>query len=110
MLSGNQGKDIFVYKTVEVSTLAAMDTISAFDGAAGDRINLKTIDAQSGSNANDEFDFIGDAAFSGKAGELRFEVATDATTLYGDVDGDGNADLAIQFDTALSLRERDFVL
>jgi Ca2+-binding RTX toxin-like protein len=110
MLAGNQGKDIFVYKTVEVSTLTSMDTISQFNGVAGDRINLKTIDANSGTNANDEFDFIGDAAFSGKAGELRFEVSADATMLYGDVDGDGNADLAIHFDTVLSLRERDFVL
>jgi hypothetical protein len=48
MLLGNQGKDIFVHKPVEASTLSDMDTISAFDGAAGNRINLKTIDAESG--------------------------------------------------------------
>ncbi|MDB5550714.1 MAG: hypothetical protein JWL86_698 [Rhizobium sp.] len=30
--------------------------------------------------------------------------------LYGDTDGDRNADLAIKLDTALSLRERDFAL
>ncbi|CAN7223235.1 heme acquisition protein HasA [Rhizobium sp. LjRoot254] len=110
ILSGNQGRDIFVYKSVEASTLSDMDTISAFDGAAGDRINLKRIDAEIGSSTNDAFDFIGEAAFSGKAGELRFEVSLDTTMLYGDVDGDGNADFAIQFDSLLSLHERDFVL
>lgn len=46
---------------------------------------------------------------SGKAGEFRFEVSVDATMLHGDTDGDGNADIAIKFDTVLSLRERDFV-
>jgi len=110
MLAGDRGKDIFTFRSSEASTMTAMDTISSFSGAAGDRINLKAIDAESGSSANDAFDFIGEAAFSGKAGELRFEVSADATLLYGDIDGDGNADLAIQFDTVLSLRERDFVL
>ncbi|WP_258157727.1 M10 family metallopeptidase C-terminal domain-containing protein [Rhizobium sp. TH2] len=108
MLSGKQGKDILVHKAVEASTLREMDIISAFDGAAGDRTNLKTIDAESGSRTSDAFDFIGEAAFSGKAGALHFQVSGDTTTLY--VDGDGSADFAIQFDRLLSLRERDFVL
>jgi Ca2+-binding RTX toxin-like protein len=110
LLSGGKGKDILVFKSVEDSTEGAADTISTFNGASGDRIHLKAIDAISSTEANDAFDFIGSDDFSGKAGELRFETIDGSTWLYGDVDGNGLADLAILFDTSLSLRERDFVL
>ena len=41
------------------------------------------------------FAFIGNAAFSHQAGQLRFESAGGQTAIYADVDGDGYADMQI---------------
>lgn len=109
-LSGGKGKDIFVFKSAGDSTPESADTIFGFSGASGDRVHLKAIDADSDTEANEAFAFVGASAFSGDAGELRYETVEGSTRLYGDVDGDGVADFAIMFSTSLSLRERDFVL
>ena len=109
-LTGAGGKDVFIFKSVAQSTLDEADTISGFKGSAGDRIHLKAIDADSTAQGNNAFDFIGTDAFSGKAGELRYESAEGSTWIYGDVDGDGAADLAIMLNGSLSLRENFFVL
>lgn len=109
-LVGAKGKDFFVFNSTEDSTAEVADTISGFNGASGDRIHLKAIDADIGTETDDAFDFVGTAAFSGEAGELRYEVVDGLTWLQGDVDGDGSADLAVMFNSSLSLRESDFVL
>ena len=59
-----------------------------------DRIDLSAIDAIAGT-ADDAFAFIGTAAFSNQAGQLRFEAADGLVHIFGDVDGDGIADLHI---------------
>ncbi len=52
------------------------------------------------------FDYIGDGAFSGTAGELRF----DKGVVQADVDGDGVADMEIYVTGASTLAEDDFIL
>jgi serralysin len=70
------------------------DTIADFVSGQ-DRIDLSAIDAIRGTEANDAFTWIGAAAFSNQAGQLRV-VATDShTRIDGDTDGDGIADLII---------------
>jgi hypothetical protein len=69
------------------------------DLQSGDIIDLSDIDANQNVAGNQAFTFVGDAAFSNVAGELR---AT-ANLVQGDVNGDGIADFQInltQLETA----------
>lgn len=94
-LTGGGGNDIFLFRTLADSTAKASDTLEDFVSAS-DRIDLKGIDAIAGTPADEAFGFIGAAAFSGQAGELRYA----GGFLQGDVDGDGVADLRIELKAA----------
>jgi len=108
VLSGGTGGDRFVFSDPRHGT----DRILDFDAAEGDRILLRKIDADTATAADDAFVFIGDAAFSGTAGELRAK-ATDGGTVQrieGDVDGDGVAELTIDVVTEATATAGWFIL
>ena len=109
-LYGGGGKDVFVFKSLSDSTLnsAIRDTI--FDFTADDKVDLSAIDANSKTSANDAFTFIDTKAFSGKAGELRYDKQASGTYIYGDVDGNKVADFAIRLDDAVVLKSGYFIL
>ena len=75
----------------------------------GDIIDLSAIDAISG-GADDAFTFIGTAAFSNTAGELRYVLQPGPYLVEADVTGDGIADLRIQVDPNHALTANDFLL
>ena len=66
-----------------------------------DKIDLSTLDAKTATKKNDAFQFIGTAAFTGAAGQLRYETvdlagtAGDYTKIIGDLNGDKIADFEI---------------
>jgi serralysin len=60
-----------------------------------DKIDLSGIDAVVGTEANDAFAWLGAGAFTGVAGQLRAEVLGDHVHIFGDMNGDGRADLHI---------------
>ncbi|MEW9617774.1 cadherin domain-containing protein [Shinella sp. S4-D37] len=103
-LSGGAGKDMFVFNSVSDSSVKASgrDTIFDFDGKGGDRIDL--------SGFGQSFSFVGTDGFSGKAGELRYDKTASDTFVYGDVDGDGKADFAIQIASSTTLLKEYFLL
>lgn len=112
ILAGGEGADRFVFDDGDFAGLSNVDSdrITDFDQAQGDRINLSQVDAILG-GTDDSFEFVGDAAFSKTAGELRFEHFGNAVTMiYGDLDGDGNADFAIRLDGIHQLVAADFIL
>ncbi|WP_019905744.1 hypothetical protein [Methylobacterium sp. 77] len=111
-LKGNTGADTFVFKTLADSTVSSTgrDTILDFKPGQHDTIHLKSIDAISGTSANDAFSFIGDAAFTKHAGELRAVVSGSNTLVSGDVDGNGKADFSILLKGIVELHTTDFVL
>lgn len=111
-LYGGADKDAFIFTSVQDSTVAASgrDTIFDFSKAQGDRIDLSSINAKLSTAKNDAFTFVGAAAFSKKAGELRFKDKMDGTYIYGDVDGNGKADFTIHLDSAILLEKGDFIL
>lgn len=111
-LYGGAGKDTFVFKAVSDSTVSSSgrDTIFDFSGKGGDIINLSAIDAVSGKSGNQAFSFIGEDAFSGKAGQLRYVEKASDTYIYADINGDKKADFAIHLDDALSLNKGYFIL
>src|SRR3546814_11618046 len=69
--------------------------IADFSSAQGDRIQLAMLDANSHTVANDQFSFIGSDAFSGEAGQLRYEVASGSAPVCGDVNGEGVFDFML---------------
>jgi hypothetical protein len=68
---------------------------------------LSAIDANSKTSKDDPFNFIGSGAFSGKAGELRYD---GAGHLLGDVNGDGIADFSLALTVTGILDASDLVL
>ncbi|WP_244475809.1 calcium-binding protein [Methylobacterium sp. Leaf93] len=97
LLYGRGGADTFVFKDVTDSDVAigGRDIVKDFDFAAGDRIDLSAIDANSGLAGDQGFQFVGTEAFSGEAGELRMKFGGGNTLLQGDTNGDGAADFAV---------------
>ena len=96
------------------STFAATrngaDIITDFSRAEGDRINLRQVDANADVGGDQNFAFIGDAAFSGAAGELRYAHAQGNTYIEGDTNGDGSADFMIRLDGMHVVDAADFVV
>ncbi|MGJ7039644.1 Ca2+-binding RTX toxin-like protein [Shinella sp. BE166] len=111
-LYGGLGSDMFVFRSIEDSSVEPFgrDKIYDFSPFQKDRIDLRSIDANSDKSGNQKFQFIGDDQFNQKAGELRYQKKGSDTLIYGDLDGDGNADFSIALDTALILKSADFIL
>lgn len=108
-LSGGGADDIFVYTAVSDSQDGGnkRDIIVDFVQLS-DVIDLSAIDAIAGGIDN-IFNFIGSAAFSGAAGELRYSQQAGSTLISADVDG-GGADFQISLTGLFDLTIADFVL
>lgn len=112
-VTGGTGADTFVFNRVVDSTDGTpqgtyagfgngIDTITDFNPAEGDKIDLHTIDAIDSNpfdnvvdGANDAFTLVG--AFSSTAGQLTlsYDPVTNTTWMNGDVNGDGVADFTV---------------
>ena len=92
MLVGGDGADTFDFNAVSESVTGSnRDVVMDFGAAAGDMIDLRSIDANTTVSGNQDFNFIGGAAFPRTAGSLRFS----NELLQADVNGDGRADMEI---------------
>ncbi|WP_170311939.1 M10 family metallopeptidase C-terminal domain-containing protein [Sulfitobacter sabulilitoris] len=96
VINGGPGADVFVFgSAVQAGIEASRDAITDF--AAGvDKIDLTALSLQ----------FVGAAAFSGTAGELRYV----SGFAIGDTNGDGQNDFAIEVSEAPALTADDFIL
>jgi serralysin len=103
LLSGGIGADEFRF-----TDLGGNDRISDFASGV-DRIALNEIDANSNAAGDQAFSFIGGAAFSGSAGELRSYAQGGENFLAGDVNGDGLADFTINIGSGSAVVS-DFLL
>lgn len=106
-LTGNQGSDVFVFATLNGSTVAASDTILDFEGggvAGGDLIDV-------GGLAGLPFTFIGTAAFTaGSVNQIRFSNDGNDTFVYIDTDTDTGAEARIRVTGLIDLVANDFLL
>lgn len=107
-LSSGPGADIIRIDRLVESLPGQEDTI--LDFTSRDRIDLSRIDADLTAAGNQAFHFIGTVAFSGAAGELRYEVRGDDLLVSADADGDRVADLAVKVLDLTQLAEADFIL
>jgi Ca2+-binding RTX toxin-like protein len=113
---GGAGSDRFDFDSAADSAMGSGDQI--FDFVTGlDKIDLSTMDAKTGTKKNDAFQFIGTSAFTGAAGQLRYETvdlvgtANDYTKILGDLNGDKIADFEIVLvGSAGAVQATDFML
>lgn len=109
-LFGGTGADKFVFKAFSESAGTTFDSIFDFMTSEQDSIDLSAIDASNLAAGNQAFAFIGTAAFSGTAGQLRCVKQASDTYIYGDVNGDRIPDLKIYLDDAVALTKDFFIL
>lgn len=111
---GGGGADLFRFATLKElagKTAPAADEIYDFSHADGDLIDLSALDAiKATASVNDAFTWIGEAAFTKHAGELRYVVTLGVGLVTGDIDGNGSADFGIRIDGGVALVAADFVL
>jgi hypothetical protein len=93
VLTGGGGADIFLYSDYRDSKGKEADLITDLD--RDDHIDLSAIDADKHTRGDQAFHLV--ATLSGHAGELvlSYDAVKDITTVSGDVNGDGRADLEI---------------
>ncbi len=112
VLFGESGADTFVFRDGDFAGLTAStcDQIKDFSQADGDLIRLREVDANTLAADDQDFAFIGTGAFTGTAGQLRYDQISGNTYVYGDTDGDSSADFMIRLDGSHTLTSGDFVL
>jgi Ca2+-binding RTX toxin-like protein len=114
-LTGGSDIDVFRFANAGDSGVgtAKRDVITDFTDRA-DIIELKFIDANVATAADDAFRFVGtNVNFGGSAGELRARWTADGQIVEGDIDGDRKADFSIEIidqNHAITLTSADFVL
>jgi Ca2+-binding RTX toxin-like protein len=109
VLTGGNGADVFRIGYYESGTGAAADRITDF-APGTDQIDLSGWDANINVGGDQAFTFVGSAAFTGAAGELRTYFDGVDTWVQGDISGDGVADFEIRLDGAVTLGAPDFIL
>lgn len=111
-LLGGLGADTFVYNDGEFGGLSAptAERIADFSHAEGDRIDVSLVDANSALAGDQTFAFLGTGAFSGTAGQLRYQQISGNTYVQGDLNGDGAADFWIRLDGLHNVVSTDFIL
>lgn len=109
-LTGGAGADTFRFTDDFFSRTVQTDTITDFVPGDGDRIDLIGVDANTTTDSTDAFQWIGAGAFSGSAGQLRYEVVGSETYVQADTNGDGGVDFTIRLTGAIALQRGDFIL
>lgn len=120
ILRGGTGADIFDFNALnEMSNrLATADRIDDFSRKtttfSGDRIDLRTLDANINTSTNNAFQFIGTAAFDKQdaSAQLRYTYNNKENfiVLYGSVDADTTAEFVIKIMGIRALNSTDFYL
>jgi Ca2+-binding RTX toxin-like protein len=108
VLTGGAGADTFVIGYYDSGTGAAADRITDF-ASGTDKIDLSAWDADINTAGNQAFSFVGAAAFTGTAGELRAYFDGTDTWVQGDIGGDGVADFEVRLDGSVTLVSGDFI-
>ncbi|HEX6376847.1 MAG TPA: calcium-binding protein [Allosphingosinicella sp.] len=109
VLSSGSGGDMYRISEGESGTGADADRITDFAWFY-DKVDLRGVDANRVTAGDQAFSFIGTAAFSNVAGQLRYAFDGADTWLQGDTDGDGVADFEIVFSGNVTLAGSDFLL
>jgi Ca2+-binding RTX toxin-like protein len=107
-MTGGDGRDFFGFR-FNREVLFDTPTVTDFDQSLNEKIDLSATDAKPWAG-DQRFKFIGTDAFSGKAGELRYEVIGDQTFIQMTLDQRGGYDATIVLDGVHTLTAQDFFL
>ncbi len=107
-LTGGVDRDVFIFNAGDSPLGLGADVITDFERGI-DAIDVSLIDANSRVRGNDQFTFIGTAAFNAP-GQLRYEFDGTSTHVYGNVDTRLGADFEIVLIGQYTLTGADFVL
>ncbi|WP_431854523.1 DUF4347 domain-containing protein [Azospirillum sp.] len=108
-MRGDAGLDRFVFSS-DLDTGLDADADVILDFASGDIIDVSGIDANANLANNQAFTWRGTAAFTGVAGQLRYEQSGGYTNVYGDRNGDSLADMQIVLAGTYTLSSANFSL
>ena len=111
MLTGGFGADTFDFNLATHSRGTAIDRITDF-ARGQDIIDLSSIDADGSLGTRDSFLFIGADAFTGLAGQLRYDTTLIAgtTRVLADLNGDKVIDMEIHLTGTYVLAGSDLLL
>ncbi|HEX7929845.1 MAG TPA: M10 family metallopeptidase C-terminal domain-containing protein, partial [Sphingomicrobium sp.] len=110
-LTGGSSADRFVFTAASDATVSATPEIITDFSQGSDKIDLTGIDANVITSGDQAFAWIGTAAFSNVAGQLRYATTPSGSrTIWGDVDGDGVADFQLQVTGSITFQASDFLL
>jgi serralysin len=94
-MSGEAGFDFFIFDSIAESSSVAWDRIDLFD-ASEDVISLLAIDADGTYGSYDKFSYVGNAPVAGIKGQLWITSGANSMySVFGDVNGDGLAEMRI---------------
>ena len=104
-------RDRYIYFSAAESAPGAgnRDVITDFQPGY-DRIEIRRLDADVTTGGKQGFDFVGSAAFSGTAGELRYQQVGGITLVQADLDGDAVADFEIELSGLRTLSDDNFLI
>jgi Ca2+-binding RTX toxin-like protein len=106
-VTGGAGEDVFGF-TWNKEIIFNHPLVTDF-AQGQDMLDLSAIDPH-GQDGDQAFRFIGTAAFSGKAGEVRYEVSGGQTVIQLNMDKDVDPEHVITLDGVFTLTGADFVL
>jgi len=110
-LTGGVGADKFFLDVADHSARGSgIDRILDFSSDQGDRIVLNRLDADVTAGGKQAFAFVGTAAFSETAGELRWMKQGTDVVVAGDLDGDGEADFHIRLENVDAIGRDAFLI
>lgn len=111
-LYGGTSADRFIFAAASESTPASTgrDTLRDFHRAEADKIDLRLIDARSGTTTNEAFTFIANAGFSGVKGQLQWLDSGANVLVRADINGDRVSDFSLLVLNVASLQATDFLL
>ena len=110
-LWGGDGADTFAFLNIGDSGVVEVTRDTIYDFVSGeDHIDLLSIDADTATNGDQGFTFIGGADFSATdaTGQLRYDAGTGI--LYGSVDADSDAEFSVFLSGMPALVAEDFIL
>lgn len=112
ILAGGGDADIFLFQALADSgtTKSTRDLILDFSHGEADGIDLSALDAKPKTGDDDAFRFLGTGAFTGKAGEVRYEISGDSTIIHVSTDTDKADEISLELAGKITLVEQDFAL